>query len=51
MTLLDRGLQRHQITLVLEMDEDKLRKAGEIEPIIDSIEMVECETREEVQGV
>jgi hypothetical protein len=37
------------ITFVWEMDEDELRKAGEKEAIIDSIEMAECETQEEVQ--
>ena len=48
MTLMDRGLQRHRITFVREMDEDELRKAEENEPTIDSIEMAECETQEEV---
>jgi hypothetical protein len=49
MTLMDRGLQRHRITFVREMDEDELRKAGDKEPTIDSIEMAEFETQEEVQ--
>ena len=47
---MDRGLQRHRITFVWKMDEGELRKAGEKEPIIDSIEMRECETQEEVQA-
>jgi hypothetical protein len=50
MTLMDRGLQRHRITFVREMDEDELRKAGEREPTIDKIEMAEFETQEEVQA-
>jgi hypothetical protein len=49
MTLMDRGLQRHRITFIREMDEDQLRKAGEREPTIDSIEMAEFETHEEVR--
>jgi hypothetical protein len=32
------------------MDEDELRRAGEKEPTIDSIEMAEFETQEEVQA-
>jgi hypothetical protein len=50
MTLMDRGLQRHRITFIREMDQDELRRAGEKEPTIDSIEMAEFETQEEVQG-
>lgn len=45
--LTDRGLQRHRITFVREMDDDELRKAGEGEPTIDRIEIVEFESHEE----
>jgi hypothetical protein len=47
---MDRGLQRHRITFVRKMDEDELRKTEEKEPIIDGIEMAECETQKEVQA-
>jgi hypothetical protein len=50
MTLMDRGLQRHRVTYVREMDESELRKAGEAEPTIDRIEVVECESSEEQQA-
>jgi hypothetical protein len=42
-----RGLQRHRITFIREMDEDELRKAGDGEPTIDGIEIVEFESHEE----
>jgi hypothetical protein len=45
--LTDRGFQRHRITFVREMDEDELRKAGEGEPTIDRLEVVEFESNEE----
>jgi len=47
--LTDRGLQRHRITYVREMDEDQLRKAGHGEPTIDRIEIVEFESGEELR--
>src|SRR5262249_13885810 len=37
--LTDRGLQRHRIVWVKEMDEDELARAGEGEPTVDGIEM------------
>lgn len=46
--LTDRGIQRHRITFVREMDEDELRKAKEGQPTIDGIEVAEFETREEI---
>jgi hypothetical protein len=49
MTLMDRGLQRHRITFIREMDEDELRRAGEKEPTIDSIEMAEFETQDDLR--
>lgn len=45
--LTDRGLQRHRITWIREMDEDELSKAGEGEPTIDRFEVGEFETKEE----
>lgn len=36
--LTDRGLQRHRIIYVREMDEDELARAGEEEPTVDGIE-------------
>jgi hypothetical protein len=44
--LTDRGLQRHRITFIREMDEDELRRAGKGEPTIDSIEIAEFENQE-----
>jgi hypothetical protein len=37
--LTDRGLQRHRIVWVREMDEDELRRAGEGEPTVDRIQI------------
>jgi hypothetical protein len=47
--LTDRGFQRHRILWVREMDADELRRAGEGEPTIDSIEVVEFDSQEELQ--
>lgn len=47
--LTDRGLQRHRITFVREMDEEELRKAGEGEPTIDDIEIGEFETTQDMR--
>ena len=47
--LTDRGLQRHKITFIREMDEAELRRAGKAEPTIDKIDIVECQTLEEQQ--
>ena len=49
MTLMDRGLQRHRITFLREMDKDEVRRADEGELTIDRIELVEFETQEEMQ--
>jgi hypothetical protein len=48
--LIERGLGRHRVTFIREMGEDELRKTGEKEPTIDSIEVAEFETREEMQA-
>ena len=45
--LTDRGLQRHRIACVREMDEEALRRAREGEPTIDRIDIAEFETVEE----
>ncbi len=48
--LTDRGLQRHRITFIREMDEEELRRIGENLPTVDRIEMAEFETQEEVKA-
>jgi hypothetical protein len=45
--LTDRGLQRHRIVFVREMDEAELRGTREGEPTIDRIDIAEFETAEE----
>jgi hypothetical protein len=45
--LTDRGLQRHRILFVREMNEEELRRARGGEPSIDSIDIAEFETTEE----
>ena len=47
--LTDRGLQRHRITYVREMDEQELRRVGEEGPTIDRIEIAEFESQEELR--
>lgn len=42
--LTNRGLQRHRILWVREMDEDELRRAQEGEPTVDRIDIGEFET-------
>jgi hypothetical protein len=48
--LTDRGLQRHRVTFVREMESAELRKSGEKEPTIDRIDIAECESNEDVQA-
>ena len=48
MNLTDRGLQRHRVTWVREMDEEELRTVGEGGPTIDSIEVAEFESQEQL---
>ena len=45
--LTDRGLQRHRITYLREMDEEELRRVGRDGPTIDRIEVAEFESLEE----
>ena len=47
--LTDRGLQRHRILWVREMDADEVRRAGHEEPTIDRIEVAEFPSNEELQ--
>jgi hypothetical protein len=45
--LTDRGLQRHRIVYVREMDQEEMRRARGGEPTIDRIDIAEFETAEE----
>lgn len=47
--LTDRGLQRHRITWVREMDEEELRRVGEGGPTIDRIDVAEFESHSEMK--
>ena len=47
--LTDRGLQRHRILWVREMDDQELRRVGERGPTIDQIEVGEFESQEEMR--
>ena len=47
--LTDRGLQRHRITFVREMDEEELRRVGSTGPTIDGIDIAEFETIQEMR--
>jgi hypothetical protein len=47
--LTDRGLQRHRIVWVREMDEDELGKAGDDEPTVDRIEVASFAAQEKLQ--
>ncbi len=47
--LTDRGLQRHRITWVRQMDEDELRRAGEGEPTVDRIDVAAFVTQEKMR--
>jgi hypothetical protein len=47
--LTDRGLQRHCISCIREMDEDELRHVGEAGPTIERIEVAEFESQEELR--
>ncbi len=46
--LTNRGLQRHRITWIREMDEEELRRVGEGGPTIDRIEVAEFESQEQL---
>ena len=49
MNLTDRGLQRHRITFVREMEEAELRSAGAGEPTVDRIDIAEFDSNEELR--
>jgi hypothetical protein len=48
MNLTDRGLQRHRILWIREMEPEELRKTGEQAPTIDRIDIAEFATHEEM---
>ena len=47
--LTDRGINRHRIVWVKEMEKEELHRAREGEPTIDRIEVAEFESKEELQ--
>ncbi len=47
--LTDRGIQRHRISFVREMEEAELRKTGVTGPTIDRIDIAEFETHDELR--
>lgn len=47
--LTDRGLQRHRIVWVREMDQDELRRTGEGEPTVDRIDAAAFVTQEKLR--
>ncbi len=49
MNLTDRGLQRHRVTWIREMDQDELSKAGEAEPTIDAIEVAAFDSQDKLR--
>jgi hypothetical protein len=46
--LIDRGIERHRVTWVREMDEREIRNVGDGGPTIDRIEVAEFETQAEL---
>lgn len=49
-TLVERGIQRHRVTFVREMEEAECRAVGEAGPTIDRIEVAEFETQAELSA-
>jgi hypothetical protein len=49
MNLTTGGLQRHRVVWIREMPEEDIRRIGETGPTIDSIEVAEFETQEELR--
>ena len=47
--LTNAGLQRHRVLWVKELTEDELRQVGEHAPTIDSIEIGECDSQDDVK--
>lgn len=48
--LMRSGLQRHRIIWVREMTKEEIQELGDSAPTVDSIEIGECESNEEVRG-
>jgi hypothetical protein len=46
--LTDRGIYRHRVTYVREMDEAELRRIGEKQPTIDRIDIADFDNSEEM---
>ena len=46
--LIERGIERHRVTWVSELDEGEIRRVGEQGPTIDRIEVAEFETQAEL---
>lgn len=47
--LTDRGIGRHRILWLREMEEEEIRQAGNAQPTIDNIEVAEFESRDELR--
>ena len=47
--LTDRGIGRHRILWLREMDEEEMRQAGNAKPTIDRIEVAEFDAQEDLQ--
>ena len=43
------GLQRHRVLFIREMSKDEIRQVGEKGPTIDSIELAEFESQEDLR--
>lgn len=48
--LIERGLERHRVLWVREMDQNELRMAGEREPTVDRIDVAEFESQEDLNA-
>ncbi|MBX9581875.1 MAG: hypothetical protein K2X87_16345 [Gemmataceae bacterium] len=48
--LTDRGLARHRVVWVREMDEAELRRTGDGGPTVDAIEIAEFESQADLQA-
>ena len=49
MNLTSGGLQRHRVVWIREMSEEDIRSVGEAGPTIDSIEVAECESHDDLK--
>ncbi len=48
--LTDRGILRHRILWVREMDPEESRRIGQNEPTVDRIDIAECESHDDVRA-